>query len=63
MKIALYSQTFGKRVSRYFPIAILNEVLSFSNDNELFANVVNKLLNVSKYHPNFDEVLDYIIKD
>lgn len=61
-KICLYSITFGKRVSKWYNINVLSEVLSFSDENELFKNTISFLVNLSNYETHLNESLTYEMK-
>lgn len=62
MKISLYSETFGKRVTRWYDVSVVDGVLNTSNDDVLFNNVIAFLLSISGYKNNYKENLTYIFK-
>ena len=61
-KIFLFSETFGKRISKLYDISVVDNVLDNSSDKNLFENVVNHLIKLSGYKPNLNEKIIYDFK-
>lgn len=61
-KIFLYSETFSKRVSKLYDVSVVFDICDKSNEDNIFSNVLNHLLKLSKYEPHLDEKIIYDFK-
>ena len=61
-KIFLYSETFGKRISKLYDISIISDICDKSNNDNIFSNVLNYLLKISNYKPHINEYIIYDFK-
>lgn len=61
-KIFLYSETFGKRITKLYDVSVVYDVCDKSNEDNIFSNVLNHLLKLSKYEPHLNESITYDFK-
>lgn len=61
-KIFLYSETFGKRITKLYDVSVVYDVCDNSSESDIFNNVVNHLLKLSKYEPHLNESIIYDFK-